>query len=102
MKTYQDLLEHYEEDVNPLTSGDSRRKAKIVQRTIDTEVVRSQFQGLRRVLKPSHSAGISKILVPRKGDGSTEVLDATYHLLQNTHPDDLVWETIVEREQLEK
>ena len=95
MKTYQDLLEHYEGDVNPLTSGDSRRKARIVQRTIDTEVVRSQFQGLRRVLKPSHSTGISKILVPRKGDGPTEA-DDTYNLLQNTHPDDLVWETIVE------
>jgi hypothetical protein len=31
MKTYQDLLEYYEEDTNPSTSGDSRRKAKIFQ-----------------------------------------------------------------------
>jgi hypothetical protein len=101
MKTYQDLLEHYEEDTNPLTLGVSRRKAKIVQRTINTEIVRSQFQGLRRVLKPSQSSGISKLLVPRRGEGPNDV-DNTYHLLQSTHPDDLVWETIVEREQLEQ
>ena len=65
MKTYQDLIDHCEDDTNPVTSTESKRRSKIVQRTMDNELVKAQFHTLRRVLKPSLSTSISKLLVPR-------------------------------------
>jgi hypothetical protein len=101
LKTYQDLLEQYDGDHDKHTMQDSRRKAKLVRRTLDHEAVRRHFQGLRRVLKPSQSNGISKILVPRTANDSSNPED-TYQILQDTDPEDLIWETIVDREDIER
>ena len=51
VKSYCELLEKYSEDRNPDTVSESRRKAKIVKKTIDGEIIRTHFQGLRRVVK---------------------------------------------------
>ena len=101
MKTYQDLIDHYEDDTNPVTSTESKRRSKIVQRTLDNEVVKAQFHSLRRELKPSSSMGISKILVPRSNSESPTT-ESTYQLLQANDPDDLLWDTIVDREDIER
>ena len=101
MKSYQDLLEKYDGDHDTSTMGESRRKAKLVRRTLDHESVRRHFQGLRRVLKPLISNGISKILVPRTSEGANATADI-YQLLQETEPEDLLWETIVDREDIER
>jgi hypothetical protein len=101
MRTYEDLIDQYEADIDPATSGESKRKLKIVQRTMETEVIRAQFNTLRRVLKPSHSQGLSKILVPRRHD-DMEVSEDTYRLLQESDPEDLIWETIIDRAHIER
>jgi hypothetical protein len=43
MKTYQELLEHYEDDNNPETKNESKRKARIIKQTIAAEVSRKTF-----------------------------------------------------------
>jgi hypothetical protein len=98
MKCYEDLIESYEDDSNPATKADSIRKAKIVRRTIDGETSRNKFHDIRRIMKPSSTSTLSKILVPRNADHSN--LDP-YGILQATDPDDLIWETVVERAEME-
>ena len=101
-KCYDDLLDQYENDLNPSTQQDSKRKAKIVRATIDGEVTRTKFRDIRRVVKPTTVSSLSKILVPRLSDGSNHAPDEIYHLLQETPAEELLWETIVERDQIER
>ena len=102
IKTYQDLLATYTDDNNPTTASESRRKAQILRKTIDGEVIRTHFQGIRRVVKPSQTSSVSKILVPRVGDDGISPAD-NYRLLQETDPQqDLIWETVVDRDEMEK
>ena len=104
LKCYDDLLATYADDTNPATKSESSRKAKIVRRTIDGETLRSKFQHIRRVVRPSSHSSLSKILIPRsrnQQEGPTTQDDA-YHLLQNTDPNDLIWETVVDRDEMEQ
>ena len=102
MRTYEELLEKYEEDMNSTTMSESRRKAKIVRDTIDGEVLRTKFRDIRRIMRPSTSASLSKLLIPRRADAQQPDSTEIYNLLQNTAEEDLVWETVVERDQLER
>ena len=103
MKCYEALLDKYSDDFNPETSDESRRKAKIVRNTIDGEVLRSKFRDIRRVMKPTSSTSLSKVMLPRKDEhGGPPASDATYQFLQETDPQDLIWETVVERDQIER
>ena len=95
------LLATYTDDTNPTTAPEPRRKAQIVRKTIDGEVNRTHFQGIWRVVKPSQTSSVSKILVPRVGDVGISPAD-NYCLLQETEPQDLIWETVVDREEMEK
>ena len=101
-KCYDDLLDQYENDLNPLTQKESKRKAKIVRPTIDGEVTRTKFRDIRRVVKPQTVSSLSKILVPRISDGTNHAPDDIHHLLQETPAEELIWETIVERHQIER
>ena len=103
LKCYEDLLEKYEDDLHSSTASESKRKARIVRNTIDGEVLRNKFRAIRRVVKPNTSLSISKILVPRLPN-STQPLSTTdaYRYLQETDSQDLIWDTVVEREQLER
>ena len=102
MKCYEDLLSHYEGDSNPSTQKESRRKGKIVRNTIDGETLRNKFRDLRRVVKPSAASSLSKLLIPkRRSEGDTSTTEP-YQLLQDTDPDDLIWETVVEKEEMER
>ena len=60
MKTYEELLEKYEEDLNSNTMSESRRKAKIVRDTIDGEVLRTKFRDIRRIMRPRTSSSLSQ------------------------------------------
>ena len=101
IQSYQELLDKYSEDQNPDTLPESRRKAKIVQKTVDGEIIRSHFQDLRRVVKPNQTHGLTKILVPRLGDRQVPPED-TYRMLQDSEPESIFWETVVEREEMER
>ena len=103
LRCYQSLLEQYEDDRNPDTIDECRRKARIVQHTIDGEVLRGKFRDIRRVVKPTANTSLSKILIPRLPfQDEPDDMAETHRLLQQTDPVDLIWETVVEREQLER
>ena len=95
LQMYYDLLATYEDDTDPSTKGESRRKARIVKNTLDGESTRSTFSNIRRVVKPSEISSLSKVKIP------INTL-STYSTLQEQSPDDLIWETVVNRHDLEK
>jgi hypothetical protein len=56
------------------------------------------------MLKPnSHSAGLSKLNIPRHKDctSATHPTDV-HHLLKTYAPEDLIWDTIINKEDIEK
>ena len=102
-KCYEDLLESYTEDSNPATIQESRRKAKIVRHTMDGEVIRTKFRNIRRVVKPTALSSLSRVLIPRQRDPTDpHSPDDLYTLLQSRDADDIVWETIAERDKIER
>ena len=60
MKCYEALLDQYSDNFNPETINESRRKAMIVR----NKVLRSKFRDIRRVMKPTSSTSLSKVLIP--------------------------------------
>ena len=100
-RTNQDLLEKYEDDDDPATKFESRRKAKILRNTIDGESIRKVFGNLRSIVKPSESSTLSKILVPTTADLDSD-LRSSYRITQEPHVNDIQWETIIDREQIDR
>ena len=89
MVSYYDLLDTYEDDSDYLlTKRESKRKAKILRRTLANETYRGTFRNIRKVVNPSErSAGLKNLLAP-----SIDPLDTTvplYSHLQETDPADL-------------
>jgi hypothetical protein len=101
MKCYSDLLDTYEDDMNPETKGESQRKATIVRRTLDSETLRGTFRNLRRVVNPTEMSGLTKLIIPRSSTAHTAEEDV-YRLVQETDPNDLLWETIIDRADIER
>ena len=101
MKCYQDLLETYEDDEHPDTRQESLRKAKIVKQTIASEVCRGKFRTLRQVINPSERSGLTKLMVPQLLDTSHDEA-AIYNLLQHSDPESLIWETVINRDDIER
>ena len=101
-KCYDDLLDQYNHDSDPITQPESKRKAKIVRLTIDGEVTRNTFRDIRQIVKPTTVSSLSKILIPRLPASTDSSPHDIYHLLQETPDDQLLWETVVEREQIER
>ncbi|KAI2498581.1 hypothetical protein MHU86_15925 [Fragilaria crotonensis] len=103
LKTYQDLLEQYEDDNNPATKKESSRKAKIVRQTMTGEVCRQTFGDIRKVIKPVTSASVHKLLIPRSKNSLEKISsEQSYKFLQEMDPQDLLWDTIIEREDIER
>ena len=103
MLSYDNLLNRYEQDKNPLTSAESKSKAKIVRRTIQTESTRSLFANLRHQLKPSDFSQLSKILIPRHKDLPPTPIGSDIHqILEDNDPTDLIWDTVVSKEDMER
>ena len=102
-KCYDDLLDQYENDNNPDTKPESQRKAKIVRTTIDGEVTRNTFRDIRRIVRPTTVSSLSKIMIPCRPESPEHTpSNETYSLLQETPVEDLIWETVVERDQIER
>ncbi|KAI2499358.1 hypothetical protein MHU86_15140 [Fragilaria crotonensis] len=103
-KCYEDLISTYENDTNPITMTDSRRKASIVRRTIDCETIRNKFRDIRRTVKPAEVSSLSKIQIPVGSStclNHDEVETNAYHILQHRDPLDIMWETVIDRKQME-
>ena len=101
LRTNQELLEHYQDDMNPRTQAESRRKIKILQNTIDGESIRQVFGNLRNIVKPTESSSLSKILVPHSTDLDFSE-SSSYRITQETSPDDISWETVVDRNAIDR
>ena len=103
LKCYEHLIAVYENDNNPSTMKESRRKAAIVRRTIDGETVKNKFSEIRRTVKPFTASSLSKLLVPsmtslpKNNDEET----TAYHILQRADPSEILWETVIDRKQME-
>ena len=100
LQCYEDLLEQYRDDTDPSTIAESRRKAKIVQHTINGETTRRVFGHLRRIVKPSESSSLSKLLVP--SESTSDGAYSSYKITQTQDPTSILWETIVSREEMER
>jgi hypothetical protein len=87
LKTYQDLLAIYQDDDNPDTTAESRRKAKILKHTISGETSRNIFGHLRRIVKPLVTSSLSKLHVPTPRDSAEY---SSYAQTQHGNPDDLM------------
>ena len=99
-RSYYDLAATYSSDTNPATRKESARKAKIVHRTITSKKCRQMFSHIRSIVKPTLTGGLSKLLVPRNVQATTSSTAFTA-ILAETAPEDLVWETVVNKESME-
>jgi hypothetical protein len=104
-KSYTDLLIKYENDNNPNTQHESKRRAKIVKTTMRSEEIRATFQKIRLSVKqsPSSQGGLKSIMVPLSPGNNTQVPSTeTYNYLNTTPEADVRWETILDREEIER
>ena len=102
LKCYEDLLEVYQDDTNPATKAESRRKAKVVMNTISGETTRRVFNNIRRIVKPSETSSLSKVLIPPASLSSESDEYSSYNILQTNDPSNILWETVVSRDELER
>ena len=75
----EDLLIQYEEDTNPSTKVESKRKAKVVRRTLASESCRRLFNHIQSLVKPSEFQTLSKIKVPRHRDSPDDTRPGDVH-----------------------
>jgi hypothetical protein len=103
-QSYQDLITTYNEDHNPSTQARSRQKATIVANTVRNETCRRIYNKISGVIKPAtHSAGLSKLNIPRQKDCTSATQPNEVHQILKTHaPDDLIWDTIINKEDIEQ
>lgn len=102
-RSYEQLLADYMSDENPKTLKESQRKYKIVQRTIDSETSKATFGNLRNVVKPTSTSALSQLEIPRpKGDTPTVPGDNIQQILNNTDSDDLLWDVVIDRSDIER
>jgi hypothetical protein len=107
-KAYQDILAVYQSDKDPETRPDSIRKAKIVKRTIRTEKIRAMFSNIRTTVRgsmPTRLAGINQIkipVIPGNQAGSEPNTDEFHEYLTGANPNDIVWDTVLDPESVER
>ncbi|KAI2496031.1 hypothetical protein MHU86_18504 [Fragilaria crotonensis] len=103
VKCYEELLDAYEPDANPATKQESQRRAKIVSRTIKTEAIKSMYQKIRQTVKPSDHSGLAQLQIPRDPTYGITIDPGQVHtVLEHTPSDQLVWDTIINREDIER
>jgi hypothetical protein len=77
------------------TKTESRRKARIVQNALDGESTRNTYSYLRRIVKSSEQSSLTKMKIPMH-------TDSTYRTLQEQSANDLIWDTVVDRQDIER
>lgn len=88
VQSYEELLAQYEADTHPNTQHESQRRAKIVARTLQGEASKQLFGKLRQIIKPSEFSTITE-------PGNV------HSVLHHTTSEQLVWDTIISRENME-
>ena len=101
-KSSHELLAQYDADENPGTKNESRRKARIVNRTIASEASRSIYGNIRQIVNPSEYTPLARIQVPRRA-GVTEPTspDKVAQVLNETPPENLLWDTVISQQDIE-
>ena len=99
--SYEELLAKYAADNNPNTKQESQRRARIVSRTIRGEEGKQLFGKLRQVMTPSEYSSLSQIQVPRRVDNTAITEPGQVHQILQADPEQLVWDTIVTKEDIE-
>jgi hypothetical protein len=99
--SYTDLLATCEADMNPSTEKTSAKKAAAVQNTSRSESCRLMFHNIRRVVKPTESSGLHKLMIPRHKD-QTEYPADFQQALATMDPDDIIWDTVLDKETIEQ
>ena len=101
-KDYHELLAHYDADENPGTKSESRRKARIVNRTIASEASRRIYGAIRQIVNPSEYTPLARIQVPRKaGDIVSMQLGNVPLVLKDTSPENIIWDTVISQKDIE-
>jgi hypothetical protein len=100
-QSYADLLATYENDRNPDTKKKSERNACIVRKTIRSEQSRTMFQNIRSVVKPTETSSLNKLMLPRHKDTPATYPKDFQSFLQNTDPDDIIWDTVLDQATIE-
>ncbi|KAI2505799.1 hypothetical protein MHU86_8661 [Fragilaria crotonensis] len=98
--SYIDLLAKYETDTNSETMKQSKHKAGIVRNTIRSEQCRTMYSNIRQVVKPNLNSGLDKLMLPRHKH-STEYPQNFQHFLSSTDPEDIIWDTILDKDTIE-
>ena len=86
-KRSYDLLTQYDDDNNPATKPDSQRRAKIVQRTLQSEASREMHSKIRQVVKPTDYAALTKVDIPRSNQSATITPPGQVHQVLATTED---------------
>lgn len=105
-KSYIELLIKYENDNNPSTQQESKRRAKIVKTTMRSEDVRANFKSIRLSVKQepaTQQGGLKSIMVPTFEATHHQVPpDKTYEHIATTPEAAIRWETILDQEEIER
>ena len=104
IQSYQQLLTKYDADQNPTTATVSKRKAKIVLRTLLGEASRRVFRNIRNVVEPPDFSSLAELQIPRSvTDGTPGVTPPgeVHGVLKDTTPDNLIWDTVITRDKSE-
>jgi hypothetical protein len=99
--SYIDLLAVYDNDTNPDTHKESNRRAKVVRTTIRSEQCRSMYQSIKRVVKPETFGGINRILAPRHRQAQEPTTNVPT-LLATVAEEDIIWDSLLDRETIER
>ncbi|KAI2491599.1 hypothetical protein MHU86_22971 [Fragilaria crotonensis] len=101
-QSFQDLLDTYDADTNHHTKHESMRKAKIVRRTLSSESNRNMFSHIKNLIKPGEYSPLTKLKIPREKEASKVTQPGDVHtVLEETSPADIMWDTIISREEIE-
>ena len=100
-RSYQGLLAHYDADTSA-SKSESRRKAKIVHRTLRSESSRRLFSAIRQIVNPSEYSPLAHIQVPRViGNSGITPPEQVANILQTSPAENMVWDTVITQSEIE-
>ena len=97
MRNLYELLAVYDSYGASISPTESRKRAAIVRRTIQTEICRGVYGNIRQQTRPIERSGIQHVNIPRE---SLRLQTSSYQYLQS-NPTDVIWEKIVDRTAIE-
>lgn len=102
IQSYEELLQQYEADTDPITKSESQKRAKIVSWTIQGEACRSMYGKIRQIIQNKEYSSVSQIQIPRPETNASPTEPGHLHtVLQHTDPSQLIWDTVITRDDIE-